>query len=68
MRALSAPRRFDSFVKSIASLVEFAPDPAITGILLLVCFTVKAITSKCSLTFNVADSPVVPTETIPSVP
>ena len=51
----------------MASLVELAPEPAITGILLLTTDNVALITSECSLKFKVADSPVVPTETITSV-
>ena len=55
-------------VNSIASKVELAPVPAITGILEFAHFTVYSITFICSVMFTVADSPVVPTETIPSVP
>ena len=52
----------------MASLVEFAPVPAITGTRLLTCVTTWRMTAQCSSTVSVADSPVVPTATIASVP
>ena len=50
----------------MASRVLLAPVPAITGTRLLTCLTVSSITLKCSSTERVADSPVVPTATMPS--
>ena len=48
--------------------VEFAPVPAITGILPCTYSMVFLITSMWSLKFKDGDSPVVPTATIPLVP
>jgi len=45
-----------------------APVPAITGIRPAAWSTVTRISSQCSSTFTVGDSPVVPTITMASVP
>ena len=51
---------------STASVVEELPTPAIRGISVLEFANAKI--SALSFLFSVADSPVVPTRTIPSVP
>eukprot|EP01032_Pedospumella_encystans_P027128 gene27128-30668_t len=55
-------------VSSIASAVELPPAPAMMGIRPLACSTVALTRAQCSSTLTVADSPVVPTMTMPSVP
>ena len=50
----------------MASAVEELPTPAIRGISVLE-FAKEKISAR-SFLFNVADSPVVPTRTMPSVP
>ena len=55
-------------VKLIASLVEFDPVPARTGTLPAALWITDSITSSCSRCERVADSPVVPQGTRPSVP
>ena len=57
----------DFFVKNIASLVEFAPEPAITGILPSIYLTASLIRYVCSSTSIVGASPLVPTTTTPSL-
>src|SRR5260221_7606107 len=52
----------------MASSVELAPVPPITGSRPLARSTVNPMIFLCSSKSTVADSPVVPTETIPSVP
>src|SRR5512133_1818850 len=52
----------------MASTVELPPVPAMMGMRLAVCSTAILISSQCSSTVTVGDSPVVPTMTMPSVP
>jgi len=52
----------------MASRVELAPVPAITGTRLRVSSTTILIMRMCSSTETVGDSPVVPTGTNPSIP
>ena len=52
----------------MASLVALAPVPAMIGIRPFANSTVFSITFTFSSILNVADSPVVPTDTIESVP
>ena len=66
-RQASAPNSLDFFVKNIASLVEFAPEPAITGILPSIYLTASLIRYVCSSTSIVGASPLVPTTTTPSL-
>ena len=60
--------RFGAFGELIASEVELAPVPAISGTRPPTILTASAITSACSGCESVADSPVVPTETMAFVP
>jgi len=55
-------------VSSIASAVELPPVPAMIGMRPRECWTATRISSLCSSTSTVGDSPVVPTTTMPSVP
>src|SRR5262249_55372033 len=52
----------------MASRVELAPVPPMTGMRPLACVTVNAMTRLCSAKSIVADSPVVPTLTMAFVP
>src|SRR5690606_2241303 len=52
----------------MASLVLLAPVPAMMGMRPRAVSRQTRITSRCSSTSRVADSPVVPTATMPSVP
>ena len=52
----------------MASVVEFEPVPAITGIFPLASCMHNSITFSCSLCERVGDSPVVPAGTSPFVP
>ncbi len=56
------------WVSSMASVVEFAPVPAITGTRPAASSTTRRMSPQCSGVSSVADSPVVPTTTMPSVP
>ena len=64
----SRRRLFAYLVSSIASAVELAPVPAITGMRPAACSTAVRISWQCSSTLTVGDSPVVPTMTIAAVP
>ena len=55
-------------MSDIASVVEFDPVPAITGIFPLASCMHSSITFSCSLCERVGDSPVVPAGTSPFVP
>src|SRR5258708_3728095 len=67
--AASAPVALACWVSSMASAVEFEPQPAITGtpVPFAVC-TQISMTRLCSSKVSVGDSPVVPHGTRPSVP
>jgi hypothetical protein len=52
----------------MASRVELAPVPAMTGTRLRVSSTTTLMTRMCSSWVRVGDSPVVPTGTRPSMP
>ena len=52
----------------MASAVELAPQPAITGTRPADCSTATLMISQCSATSTVGDSPVVPTTPMQSVP
>jgi len=54
---LATPAVRANSVSSIASAVEFAPVPAITGMRPAACSTVTRISSQCSSTLTVGDSP-----------
>ena len=54
-----------ALLSSMASAVELAPAPAMTGTRLAATSTTRRMTATCSLTLSVADSPVVPTATRP---
>src|SRR5439155_21445342 len=62
------PALSDALVSASASAVALPPAPATTGTRPRAALTVAAITATCSSTSSVADSPVVPTDTIPSMP
>ena len=55
-------------MSSIASRVELPPAPAMMGTRPAACCTETRITSQCSSTETVGDSPVVPTTPMQSVP
>jgi hypothetical protein len=63
-----APTFLANFDSSMASCVELAPAPAMMGMRPAACSTQTRMTSPCSSTLTVADSPVVPTATMQSVP
>ncbi len=63
-----APASFAQAVSSMASAVELAPVPAITGTRPRACSTAVLISRQCSSKSTVGDSPVVPTITMPDVP
>ena len=52
----------------MASAVELAPVPAMIGTRPAATSIVRRMTSVCSSTSSVADSPVVPTDTIAAEP
>ena len=57
-----------AFVSEIASLVEFAPVPAMIVHLPAANSMVFSMTLWCSSCERVGDSPLVPTEQMPSTP
>src|SRR5512134_2084977 len=67
-RAASAPAFLAYRVRTIASFVLFDPVPAITGTRPSAARITRSITRSCSSYESVADSPVVPHGTMPSVP
>src|SRR3990172_6740797 len=66
--AALAPARFAYRVRTIASFVLLEPVPAITGTRPSAASRTVSMTRSCSSKESVADSPVVPHGTIPSVP
>ena len=64
----SAPASRADLDSATASAVAFEPAPAITGTRFLANCTVRRTTSACSSWLSVADSPVVPHGTSPSIP
>lgn len=68
VRQPTTPLSLKRLVRLIASAVALAPVPAITGIRPSASSSVIITTSPCSSWLSVADSPVVPTETIAEVP
>src|SRR3984957_19148149 len=68
MSAPSAPISRAAAVSRIASAVEFEPVPAITGTRFRTCSIVSLMTLSCSACVSVADSPVEPHGTRPSIP
>ena len=66
--ASSAPASSASCVRKIASLVQFDPLPAITGIRCFAKSTAALMTLLCSSIVSVELSPVVPAMMIASVP
>src|SRR3546814_5644180 len=60
--------RISDWSSDVCSSDLFAPVPAMIGTRFFDSLTTRRMTSVCSSTLSVADSPVVPTATMPSVP